>query len=67
MWEYIMIGWGVVVGLTVFILFLRDPNASGIHPSQFEALLDGFRRRLDLACEQLCSLGLRLPNCAGSL
>jgi hypothetical protein len=37
-WRFAMVGWGAAVGVAVFVLYLRDPYAGGIRPSQFESL-----------------------------
>ena len=55
--------WGLAVGLTVFLLYLSDPYASGKRPFAPESLLPKIGYVLRQARKTLCGFGPRLPAC----
>jgi len=58
MFELLLIAWAVATVAAVFVLYLRDPYADGIHPPVIEPLTRKLKRKLASAREQLCTRGL---------
>ena len=63
MWQIMVIGWAVAVFVAVFILYVRDPYANGIHPPLIEPLVQKLRHGLDSVRERLCMYGRHFPGC----
>ena len=54
----LLLVWAAFVGVSVFVLYLRDPYAAGRHRSRVEARLRSVRNGLRQACEALRTRGL---------
>ena len=59
----ILLIWGLAAGLTVFLLYLTDPYASGKRPFTLVPLPPKLGRVLRQARKTLCGFGPRLPTC----
>ena len=54
----LLLVWAAFVGVSVFVLYLRDPYAAGRHRSRIEARLQSARNGLRRVCEGLRDRGL---------
>lgn len=54
----LLLGWAALVGGAVFILYIRDPYARGLHRSWIDTIGNKLKGRLTSMCNQLRSLGL---------
>ena len=63
MWQFLLIGWAVTVLVGVFVLYVRDPYASGARASRMDALMPKLKSKLRGSCDRLYARGLFLPPC----
>ena len=64
MCQFLLMGWGATVLVAVFVLYVRDPYASGARPSRMDALMPKLKSKLRGICDRLCTRGLCLSPCA---
>ena len=58
----LMFGWAAFVGISVFVLYLRDPYAVGKHRSHFEKAARKTEDTLRSLCNSMRSRGLCPSN-----
>ena len=67
MCQLLLMGWAVTVTVSVFILYVRDPFASGkrsMQSSRMDRFMPKLRSMLRGVCDQLCARKLCFSPCA---
>lgn len=54
----LLLGWAALVGISVFVMYVRDPYAAGKHGTRFDALVRKVRSGLQSVCNGLRARGL---------
>ena len=57
MCQYLLFGWAATVVVAVFVLYVRDPFARGIHASRVEPMMEKLKDKLLSFHEQWCMRG----------